>query len=152
MFRADVDVRCYIILYIIYYTIIHTYTIIIYYYIITIIISYTILFSSSVLFSPLLFFLSSLPFLSSDLLPLLFSYSPIPILISPSHLPLPSISWLKNPIFHHFHLPLLSALPIFSSQSSNNLILSFKVYVSAFGYPYLYSSSIQSFQTAIYEY
>ena len=39
-----------------------------------------------------------------------------------------------------------------SSPLSNLPSTSFKVYVSAFGYPYLYSSSIQSFQTAIYEY
>ena len=98
MFRAGVDVRCYIVYYYyILYIIYCTYTIIY-------LISYLILYSPfpSVLLS------SSFPIF-------LFQYSPLPILFS----------------------------------SSPFTILWFILYVSAFGYPYLYSSSIQSFQTAI---
>ena len=45
-------------------------------------------------------------------------------------------------LFFLIYSPLLPSLPLQSFW--------FKVYVSAFGYPYLYSSSIQSFQTAIF--
>ena len=87
------------------------------------IISYTILFSSSDL--------------SSVLFPSLLS-SPLLNLLSFS-LPLP-----------HSLLNIPSSPSDLSSLHSQSFLISFKVYVSAFGYPYLYSSSIQSFQTAIF--
>ena len=103
--------------YILYYY--YTYTYYILLYIIHILLLYLILYSS----------------------PLLIYSFPFPILLfliffSPS---LPIIPFLPSPN-HSF--PLLFSFPIYLPLP----FISFKVYVSAFGYPYLYSSSIQSFQ------
>ena len=111
-----------------------------YYYIIHIlllyIISYTILFRSS---SPILLFL--LP--NIPLPPLFFSLLPILSFLFSSIIPFLPI-YLSSVLFP-IYLPSSSDL----SQSISSLLfslslhpISFKVYVSAFGYPYLYSPTI----------
>ena len=119
MFRAGVTlgvIYYYILLYIIH---IHILLYIIFYLILYSSYSSDLLLFPSVLF--LSFPFSSLPLLFSPFLP---SLSRILLLPSPNH----------------------SSLFCSPSQSISLFPSSFKVYVSAFGYPYLYSSSIQSFQ------
>ena len=116
--RAGLDVRCYIILLYIYIY----YYYILYYYILYYILYYTLLFSSdlsSLLPSPFPNLLYHLPPL------LLRSIFPIPSSNLSKQL---SMNIKRNPIFHHSHHLLI--------------LSSFKVYVSAFGYPYLYSLQI----------
>ena len=130
-----------IILYIIYYYILYYY----YYYILY----YTII-SYYILYYTLLSFCSHLPLFSSSLLSFssfLSQYS-LPLLQIYSSFPL-SNTLLSS--FQSIFYPLFSSFPSSSSDLSSFLphscpswsICQFKVYVSAFGYPYLYSRLIQ---------
>ena len=121
-----IDVSCWCLTYGVTIIIYYTYTIIIYYYIIyytyTIIIIYYTLPSSDLLLS----YPSQCSVLYSSILPILSSSSDLFLLSPPDPFLFPFPSYL---------LLFLSHLPS----------TSFKVYVSAFGYPYLYSSDVPGY-------
>ena len=136
MFRAGVDVWCYIIYY-------YTYIILLY------IILYIILYLISYTLPPLLIY-SSFPFPSIFLLFLSFLSSfLIPIFPSPPHPHPPSFSSFSSPIPPTLPplIPLLQIyLPLQSSISFSIFLLSSNQYVSGLTYTYLYSINI-SFQS-----